>query len=110
MGKINLSELAKRKGMTLQDIADRLGVTKQAVSNRAQHPSAKSLQDFARVLGCTVSDLYQKEGSTQSIALDPSSTATVTTCPCCGAQLRITLSPLAPPPHTEEGTEADEER
>lgn len=54
---------AKRKdrGLTMDQLADRLGVTRQAVFNWESGgtlPTADKLPEIARVLGCSIDDLY----------------------------------------------------
>ena len=107
MEELRIKEMMSAKGVTQKDVADALGISQAAVAMRLKSPSQKSLQEFASVLNCSVSDFYVgvDKGSEEG-----DKSVLVTTCPCCGAQLRITLQPLQPQPAKQEQPATEQEQ
>lgn len=73
--KLRVKEIAKVKGITLQEIGEKLGTTKQAISTtiRRGNPKLQTLEKIAEVLGVKVSNL-----------LDESDDGIIE-CPVCGS-------------------------
>lgn len=62
MNTIKLIRL--RKGMTQSEIAEKLNVTQAVISgweNNRYMPSVKNAFELARVLDCTIDELYEKK-------------------------------------------------
>lgn len=63
-----LKELRAAKGLSLSALGSELGVTKQAVykwENGIAWPDAPMLPKLAKVLGCTIDDLFREETAAQ---------------------------------------------
>lgn len=59
-----IRELRLNKGIQQQELAERLNYSKQSVNNwesGKNMPPSATLPEIARVLGCTVNDLYRPE-------------------------------------------------
>ena len=55
-----IKELAKQKGLSLEDIADKLGVSRVTVSRNINgNPTVKTLEAIAQVLDVDIKDLFQ---------------------------------------------------
>lgn len=63
--KMNTIKLIRlRKGMTQSEIAEKLNVTQAVISgweNNRYMPSVKNAFELARVLDCTIDELYEKK-------------------------------------------------
>ena len=60
--KLRIHELAKQRGMTLQDIARLLGINRVNLSNSLNgNPTLSRLEDVAKVLGVEVADLFERK-------------------------------------------------
>ena len=58
---MRIRELREREHMTQQQLADRMGIIRNAVSNWESEvalPRARDLPLLARVLGCSIDDLF----------------------------------------------------
>ena len=58
---MRIRELRERVGMTQNDLAVAMGVNQNTVScweNEVSLPKARELPRLAKVLGCTISELY----------------------------------------------------
>lgn len=66
MNELRIKELAKQKGLTMQDIAEALNINRVNLSNSLNgNPTLERLRQVAKVLGVEISDLFQS--STASI-------------------------------------------
>lgn len=66
---MRIKELRQMAGMTQQQVADSMGVLTSAVSNWESEvalPRARQLPLLARVLGCSIDELFAQESEAAS--------------------------------------------
>ncbi len=66
---MRIKELRQMAGMTQQQVADSMGVLTSAVSNWESEvalPRARQLPLLARVLGCSIDELFSQESEAAS--------------------------------------------
>lgn len=66
---MRIRELRELAGMTQQQVADSMGVLQSAVSNWESEvalPRARQLPLLARVLGCSIDELFAQESEAAS--------------------------------------------
>ena len=59
-----IKKLRERSGMTQLELAKRMGVEQNTISqweNGTRFPRADKLPQLARLLGCTIDELFEKE-------------------------------------------------
>lgn len=81
---MNIKEVIKKHGYTLEKVGNEIGVTKATISNMITkgNPTINTLRKIANVLGCSVTEFFEDETKEQS---------TTFVCPRCGASLRISV-------------------
>ncbi len=60
MNELRVKELAKQKGLSMQDIAEALNINRVNLSNSLNgNPTLERLRQVAKVLGVEISDLFK---------------------------------------------------
>lgn len=62
---MNLRKIRRMCGLTMKQVARAVGVSEGAISlyeRNLRRPSLETAFKIAKVLGCTVDDLFEKEG------------------------------------------------
>lgn len=77
--KLRVSEIAKKQGYTLQDIADKINISRQSLANTLSkgNPTLETLERISIALDVNVSDLLVEERKS------------TLSCPKCGARLEL---------------------
>ena len=92
---MDIKKIAKKKGLTYEQIAAQIGTTKGGLSRALNgNPTLKTLRAVAGVLGVSVVDLFADELQDQTVANGCASSGV---CPHCGQPLKIAISCAASP-------------
>lgn len=79
--KLLIKEIAKEKGITLNEIADKVGIAQPSISrivNGHMNPTINTLEKISDALGVDISDLFKREEKGLI-------------CPHCGKEIIIEL-------------------
>lgn len=79
---MNVKNIIKQKGYTIEQVAEKIGVTRVTLSqNLSRNPTVSTLQRIADAIGCKVGDFFLDEYTPE----DPNTI----TCPKCGAKFEL---------------------
>lgn len=66
---LRIKEIAKQKGMTMEDLAERLGINRVSLSRNINgNPTMETLNKIADALGVNIRDLFANDDSGQSVS------------------------------------------
>ena len=88
MIQLRIKEIAKEKGVTLNELAERVDLTQVSISrivNAAAKPSLSALDRIAKALDVEVYELFN---NAPRVEIDPDN---VTVCPHCNTPIKITI-------------------
>lgn len=58
---LQIKEIIKSRGMTVQDIAERMGISRVGLSQHINgNPSVEVLDRIAKAIGCDISELFEQ--------------------------------------------------
>ena len=82
---MDIKNIAREKGMRIEDIANKMGITKGGLSKALNgNPTIGTLRKVADVLQVPVADLFRDEAGGINIEKEPQQK-----CPYCGHDLNI---------------------
>ena len=79
---LRIKEIMKSKGINTVDIAGMLNVSRETISRQINdsNMTIATLQKYADILNVQVADLFEQEGSKQSVII----------CPHCNQEIKLT--------------------
>jgi len=80
---LQIKEVVKAKGLTIQQVADKMGINRVGLSNHINgNPSVEILERIANAIGCDIVELFEH----------PEKDEAQIVCPHCGKNISIKVN------------------